>query len=126
LCTATQRLLPGRAADFSAGGLDEHLAAGPAAWAELRAAVTSWLSEDQYRQQIADLLTPTAAVQLHLPFTVADYVDFYCSEHHASNIGAMFRPDAAPLTPNWRHLPIGYHGRSGTVVVSGTPVRRPS
>jgi fumarylacetoacetase len=52
-------------------------------------------------------------------------VDFYCSEHHASNIGRIFRPDSEPLTPNWKHLPIGYHGRSGTVVVSGTPVRRP-
>jgi fumarylacetoacetase len=62
---------------------------------------------------------------MHLPFEVADYVDFYSSRHHAENVGRMFRPDAEPLTPNWRHLPIGYHGRAGTVVVSGTPVRRP-
>jgi fumarylacetoacetase len=64
-------------------------------------------------------------VALHLPFTVADYVDFYCSLDHASNVGRIFRPDAEPLLPNWRHLPIGYHGRAGTVVVSGTPVVRP-
>jgi fumarylacetoacetase len=64
-------------------------------------------------------------VALHLPFTVADYVDFYCSLDHASNVGRIFRPDADPLLPNWRHLPIGYHGRAGTVVVSGTPVVRP-
>ena len=64
-------------------------------------------------------------VQLHLPFAVADYADFYSSLHHASNVGRMFRPDADPLPPNWRHLPIGYHGRAGTVVPSGTPVRRP-
>ena len=57
-----------------------------------------------------------------LPSTVADYVDFYSSEQHATNIGRIFRPDAAPLPPNWKHLPIGYHGRAGTVVVSGTPV----
>jgi fumarylacetoacetase len=57
---------------------------------------------------------------------VADYVDFYCSLDHASNVGRIFRPDAEPLLPNWRHLPIGYHGRGGTVVVSGTPVVRPS
>jgi fumarylacetoacetase len=57
---------------------------------------------------------------------VADYVDFYASLHHASNVGQIFRPDSEPLTPNWRHLPIGYHGRAGTVVVSGTPVTRPS
>ncbi|HET7172670.1 MAG TPA: fumarylacetoacetate hydrolase family protein, partial [Nocardioidaceae bacterium] len=56
---------------------------------------------------------------------VADYVDFYCSLEHASNVGRMFRPDQEPLKPNWRHLPVGYHGRAGTVVVSGTEVRRP-
>ncbi len=63
---------------------------------------------------------------MHLPFTVADYVDFYASEHHASNVGRIFRPDSEPLTPNWKHLPIGYHGRAGTVVVSGTDVVRPT
>jgi fumarylacetoacetase len=61
-----------------------------------------------------------------LPFTVRDYVDFYSSLEHATNLGRMFRPDAEPLLPNWRHLPIGYHGRASTVVVSGTPIRRPS
>ena len=63
---------------------------------------------------------------LHLPFEVADYVDFYSSLEHATNLGRLFRPDAEPLLPNWRHLPVGYHGRAGTVVVSGTPVVRPS
>jgi len=62
---------------------------------------------------------------MQLPFTVADYVDFYASEHHATNLGRMFRPEQEPLTPNWKHLPIGYHGRAGTVVVSGEPVHRP-
>ena len=62
---------------------------------------------------------------MHLPFEVADYVDFYCSLDHATNVGKMFRPDAEPLLPNWRHLPVGYHGRAGTVVVSGTDIRRP-
>jgi fumarylacetoacetase len=62
---------------------------------------------------------------MRLPFTVRDYVDFYSSLEHASNLGRMFRPDAEPLLPNWRHLPIGYHGRASTVVVTGTPVRRP-
>jgi fumarylacetoacetase len=61
-----------------------------------------------------------------LPFTVADYVDFYSSLHHARNVGLMFRPDDEPLLPNWRQMPVGYHGRAGTVVPSGTPVRRPS
>jgi fumarylacetoacetase len=62
---------------------------------------------------------------VHLPCDVGDYVDFYSSLEHATNLGRLFRPDAEPLLPNWRHLPVGYHGRSGTVVVSGTPVTRP-
>jgi fumarylacetoacetase len=61
-----------------------------------------------------------------LPFEVADYVDFYSSLEHATNLGRMFRPDSEPLLPNWRWLPIGYHGRAGTIVQSGTPIVRPS
>jgi fumarylacetoacetase len=64
-------------------------------------------------------------VRVHLPFEVGDYVDFYSSLEHATNLGRLFRPDAEPLLPNWRHLPVAYHGRAGTVVVSGTPVVRP-
>ncbi len=126
LSAASARLLPGRARLFSAGKLDAFLAAGDGAWAQVRADIVSWLAGDAYRVAVQDLLVPAAAVTMHLPFAVADYVDFYASENHASNVGRIFRPDAAePLTPNWRHLPIGYHGRAGTVVVSGTPVRRP-
>ncbi|MDQ3664168.1 MAG: fumarylacetoacetate hydrolase family protein, partial [Actinomycetota bacterium] len=70
-------------------------------------------------------LVPVGEVTTLLPFEVADYVDFYCSLDHATNVGRMFRPDSEPLLPNWRHLPVGYHGRAGTVVPSGTPVVRP-
>jgi len=63
--------------------------------------------------------------QLRLPFEVADYVDFYSSREHAENLGRLFRPDSEPLLPNWRWLPVGYHGRAGSVVVSGTDVPRP-
>jgi fumarylacetoacetase len=126
LTATSERLLPGRAADFSSGRLDRFLAAGDRAWAQVRAALTEWLGNDRYRSAIEDLLVPAGSVAMHLPFTVADYVDFYASEQHATNVGLIFRPDGEPLTPNWRHLPIGYHGRSGTVVVSGTPIRRPS
>nr|MBA2338017.1 fumarylacetoacetase [Acidimicrobiia bacterium] len=59
------------------------------------------------------------------PVDITDYVDFYSSIHHATNVGLMFRPDEPPLMPNWRHLPVAYHGRSSTIVVSGTPVVRP-
>ena len=68
---------------------------------------------------------PLADVTLHLPFAVADFVDFYASREHAENMGRRFRPDGEPLLPNWRHLPVGYHGRAGTVVVSGTDIVRP-
>jgi fumarylacetoacetase len=125
LTAATDRLLAGRAHLFSSGRLDAFLDAGDLAWEQIREAITVWLSQDEYREAIEDLLVPAGSAALHLPFTVADYVDFYASEHHASNVGRIFRPGGEPLTPNWRHLPIGYHGRSSSVVVSGTPVRRP-
>jgi fumarylacetoacetase len=72
-----------------------------------------------------DRRIPLADVDLHLPFEVADYTDFYSSEHHATRVGRILRPGQPALPPNWRHLPIGYHGRSATVVVSGTPIVRP-
>ncbi|WAZ23425.1 fumarylacetoacetase [Streptomyces cinnabarinus] len=103
------------------------LAAGRTAWSDVRRALTAWVTVPSHRETIEPLFHPLSAVTLHLPFEVADYVDFYASENHARNVGQMFRPDAADsLTPNWKHLPIGYHGRSGTVVVSGTDVIRPS
>jgi fumarylacetoacetase len=125
LSAATDRLLAGRAHLFSSGRLDAFLDAGDLAWEQIREAITAWLSRDEFREAIEDLLVPAESATMHLPFTVADYVDFYASEHHASNVGRIFRPGGYPLTPNWRHLPIGYHGRSGTVLVTGTPVRRP-
>jgi fumarylacetoacetase len=125
LTTATDRLLPGRAHLFSSGSLDEFLDAGDGAWAQVRTELTRWLSDDGCRPAIEDLLVPARSVDLRLPFAVADYVDFYASEHHATNVGRIFRPDGEPLTPNWEHLPIGYHGRAGTVLVSGTAIRRP-
>lgn len=105
--------------------LNPLLAAGRPAWTEVRARLTDWLTDEAHRATVEPLLLPRGAVTLHLPFEVADYADFYASEHHAANLGRIFRPGSEPLTPNWKHLPIGYHGRAGTVVVSGTPVTRP-
>ncbi|MFI7383263.1 fumarylacetoacetase [Streptomyces sp. NPDC049813] len=105
--------------------LDPLLAAGRTAWSDVRRALTAWVTVPAHRETVLPLLRPLSAVTLHLPFTVADYVDFYASENHASNLGRLFRPDEEPLKPNWKHLPVGYHGRSGTVVVSGTDVVRP-
>src|SRR5687767_13962741 len=107
------------------GSLNAFLARGPEAWRELRARLTAWFTDDGHRGAVAPHLVPRSQVTMHLPVEVADYVDFYSSQHHAENLGRMFRPDSEPLTPNWKHLPIGYHGRAGTVAVSGTPVVRP-
>jgi fumarylacetoacetase len=93
--------------------LNALMAAGPSAWAH---ALDAARSHDGPRVR---------EPHLRLPFEVADYVDFYASREHASNLGRMFRPDQEPLLPNWRWLPVGYHGRAGTVAVSGTDVVRP-
>jgi fumarylacetoacetase len=102
------------------------MARGRRAWTSVRSRLVELLTDERHRPTVEPHLVPLASVELRLPFDVADYVDFYASEHHASNVGRIFRPDGEPLTPNWKHLPIGYHGRAGTVVVSGTPIVRPS
>jgi fumarylacetoacetase len=79
---------------------------------------------DQTQDLVAPFLVPQADADLHLPAEVGDYTDFYASVHHATNVGTMMRPDN-PLLPNYKHVPIGYHGRASSLVVSGTPVRRP-
>ncbi|MEV7625880.1 fumarylacetoacetase [Actinoplanes sp. NPDC089786] len=107
------------------GSLNAFLAKGPDEWRRLRRQLVEWLTDPARRGEVEPHLVPRASVRMHLPVEVGDYVDFYSSRHHAENLGRLFRPGQPPLTPNWAHLPIGYHGRSGTVQVSGTPVRRP-
>jgi fumarylacetoacetase len=111
-------LEPDLAAEVMAPNLDRLLAARPSLWRQVFEAVASLEPPDEHLHDLAD-------VRLQMPFTVADYVDFYSSEHHARNLGRMLRPGQPELPPNWRHLPVGYHGRAGTVVVSGTDVVRP-
>jgi fumarylacetoacetase len=109
---------------FAAPSLNPFMATGPARWAAARARITELIVGGTVPDSV---VFPLAEVELRLPFEVADYVDFYTSEHHASNLGRLFRPaNPEPLMPNWRHLPVGYHGRAGTVVVSGTDIVRPS
>jgi fumarylacetoacetase len=107
---------------FARPALNPFLSEGRDRWTEVRARITGLLSD---AGAAAPHLIPRRDVTLRLPFEVADYVDFYASEQHAANVGRIFRPDGDPLTPNWKHMPIGYHGRAGTVVVSGTPIVRP-
>ena len=103
---------------FQATSLNPFLALGRAAWEATLSRV------DRLVTGGAETI-PLEQVAMHLPIEVGDYVDFYSSLEHAINLGRLFRPDAEPLFPNWRHLPVGYHGRGGTVVVSGTPIVRP-
>ncbi|HEX7743942.1 MAG TPA: fumarylacetoacetase [Micromonosporaceae bacterium] len=105
--------------------LNGFLALGRAQWTAVRHRIVELLGEERHRPAVEPLLVPLAEVEMLLPIEVGDYVDFYSSEHHAANVGQIFRPGQPPLLPNWKHLPIGYHGRAGTVVVSGTPVVRP-
>jgi fumarylacetoacetase len=111
---------------FGAATLNPLLARGRPVWDATRRRLVDLLSDPTYQSQVEPALVPRNEVTHHLPFEVADYVDFYSSENHAANVGAIFRPDAPSLPANWKYLPIGYHGRSGTVVVSGTPICRPS
>jgi len=106
---------------FAQPSLNPFMAQGPDVWAATRERVGRLLSGVDAETRLVAL----DDVALLLPFAVADYVDFWSSIHHAANSGRIFRPGSEPLPPNWRHMPIGYHGRSATVVVDGTPVRRP-
>ncbi|SNT61178.1 fumarylacetoacetate hydrolase [Actinomadura meyerae] len=107
---------------FAAPSLNPFMAQGHARWVEARELILDLAADD-----VPDAAVhPLDAVTMHMPFQVADYVDFYASEHHASNLGRLFRPGAEPLMPNWKHLPVGYHGRAGTVVPSGTDIVRPT
>ena len=105
---------------FAEPSLNEFIALGQGAWGAVREQITETVSKS------GDALVPQTDATMHLPIEVGDFVDFYSSIHHATNVGRLFRPDDEPLLPNWRHLPVGYHGRAGTVVVSGTDIRRPS
>ncbi len=107
---------------FSAPNLNAFLGLGPIAWADVRRRLRALLTD---RPAAEPWLVPLSTLDVLLPIEPGDYVDFYASLEHATNVGKRFRPDD-PLPPAWRHLPIAYHGRSGSVVVSGTPIERPS
>ena len=107
--------------------LNAFLAAGRPRWTALRARLQSLFTAATGEEQaaIAEALVPRTDVRMQLPIAVRDYVDFYSSIEHATNVGKLFRPDN-PILPNYRYVPIGYHGRASTIVVDGTPIRRPS
>lgn len=110
---------------FESSVLNEFMGLSHRHWSEARATIRSLLTSEKERLP-SDALIPMEAVTLHLPANIGDYTDFYSSIDHATNVGTMFRGKDNALMPNWKHLPVGYHGRSSTVVVSGTPIRRPN
>lgn len=114
------------AAAWRTPSLNAFMAMGPEQWDLASWWIHEVLSDDVHSERTVPHLYPLSEVVLHLPFEVADYVDFYASEQHATNVGQIFRPDTAPLLPNWKQLPVGYHGRAGTVIVSGSDLPRPS
>jgi fumarylacetoacetase len=111
---------------FAEPSLNAFMAQGRTRWRDVRARITELLTDERHRAGVEAALYPLSGVRLHRPFEVGDYVDFYASENHAANVGRLFRPGGEALMPNWKYLPVGYHGRSGTVVVSGTAVSRPN
>lgn len=115
---------------FGHGSLNAFMALGRPAWRAVREAVSRLLLEDEPRLRDdaglrSEALVPMAHAEMCLPAEVGDYTDFYSSREHATNVGVMFRGRENALMPNWLHLPIAYHGRASSLVVSGTPVRRP-
>jgi len=113
------------ALDIKTGSTLNGIAAmGRPAWRKLRAHLSRGLSKRKRDKRFARHLLPMAQAQLFVPVHSADYTDFFTGIHHATNMGRMLRPDN-PLLPNYKWLPIGYHGRASSIVVSGTPVVRP-
>lgn len=104
--------------------LNEFIALGKPVTNRVRRKVQEWLCQPEAPHNAGNLMADRRTARMRLPVRVGDYTDFYSSIEHATNVGKMFRPDN-PLLPNWRWLPVGYHGRSSSIVVSGTPVRRP-
>ncbi len=104
--------------------LNDFIAQGKAVHRLVRRRLQQWLSAPEAPDNAAAILVERPRVRMRLPIQVGDYTDFYSSLEHATNVGKMFRPDN-PLLPNWRWLPVGYHGRASSIVVDGTPIRRP-
>ncbi|HSN31146.1 MAG TPA: fumarylacetoacetase, partial [Ideonella sp.] len=112
-------------APLAAGDLNAFMSLGPAAWHGTRQALSQALAEGSDQGPFLELcLVPQGEVDHALPFSVGEYTDFYTGIHHATAVGRLFRPDA-PLLPNYKWVPIGYHGRRSSIVVSGTPFHRP-
>jgi len=110
---------------FAQATLNDFIALGKPITNGIRRKVRNWLELSETPENALNILADRETATLLMPIRVPNYTDFYSSIEHATNVGKMFRPDN-PLLPNWRWMPIGYHGRASSIVVSGTPIRRPS
>lgn len=99
---------------------------GRPVWKEMRLALINFFSKENDFNSCKQYFFNLDQVTMHLPINIGDYTDFYASKEHASNVGEMFRGKDNALMPNWLYLPVGYHGRASSVIVSGTPIKRPS
>jgi len=122
--------LPFSNEDFNSDFLNDMMLHGKQNVSNLRARVSALLSDDNHEirnneNQLPQLFDDQDKAQMHLPVKIGDYTDFYSSEQHAYNVGCMFRDPNNALLPNWKHIPVGYHGRSSSIIVSGEPVTRP-
>uniref|UniRef100_A0A1B6I7M6 Fumarylacetoacetase n=1 Tax=Homalodisca liturata TaxID=320908 RepID=A0A1B6I7M6_9HEMI len=112
---------------FTKSELNSFMALPRAAWKEARRCLQNLISPNcKDLQSLPEVFVDQSEAVMHLPVNIGDYTDFYSSLYHARNVGAMFRGERAALLPNWKHIPVGYHGRASSVVVSGTPIRRPN
>ena len=107
--------------------LNDFIALGKASWKRFRTELIHLLSNENspLKSDVETLLIPMSQIRMHVPVRVGDYSDFYSSEAHASNVGKMFRDPKNALLPNWKHMPVAYHGRASSIVVSGTDIHRP-
>ena len=111
---------------FSQSTLNPFIATGQKFWRSTRNKVSELLQTGSSLEKDADkVLVAIAEITMHMPVQVGDYTDFYSSIEHATNLGKLFRPNGDALLPNWRHIPVGYHGRASSIVVSGTDIHRP-
>ena len=122
--------LVGKTQVFKQSNLNAFIALGKDAWSEVRHKLSSLLQKSNPRLQEDEalkqrVLIPIHKIKMHLPVQVGDYTDFYSSKEHAQNVGTMFRGPDNALMPNWTHLPVAYHGRSSSIIVSQEPVQRP-
>lgn len=113
---------------FAKDSINSYLELGRTVWRSVRSQISNFLNAENASNAsyASEVLVLQADATMHLAMKIGDYTDFYSSLEHASNVGKIFRPNMEPLLPNWKHLPVGYHGRSNSIVISGTDFHRPN